>query len=445
MGHHSQTCLISGLPIPGGRKVRYLALAQNTYHTPNEWTCYVTGRWGLRTFPIEALYNDYGSIEEIKPGFISDLFFETLNYGTIERGLGDNSCHDVAVKRGMGRDEWLEALWEGRVVGRPVSLSLRLDTEDDGVPPSYKYAAHVVKIPKGVPTRKRIEKLIAKAGFHLSSGKYSDAEPGYVATYVRRGFVRVRYAGEFGKEVEGLAKLKPVIEKEYACMIIPGTGLYPDAAELIVTVDPSSSQEARSYCGRRGFALREKERLVPVAQGFVREDVWQTLLGMPFENWMYGKTLRYEDFLSAARTRVETTFKSLDRMKVLQKLIEKEPDGAQLRNELWDASSVLTDLSIDMQDPLSSLLGAGIGGPPGFNIRNAWQLALRKRPTGQDREDLAEAAAQTAFVECILSTVRYQWHVSGAGSQDPEPGYSERYLFAMAELAKKDREELERE
>lgn len=436
MGHHAETCCISGLAIHGGTRVRYLALAQNTWQAPNHWSVSVSGRWGLRAFPIEAEYNHYGSIDEIKPGFISDLFFESLNYGIIERGVGDNSCHDVAVKRGMGRKEWLEALWEGRVVGRGHAMAIRLE-EDDVVRPRWSgLGGPKAKIPKGVPTRKRIEKLIEKNGLHVSSGKYSDPKPGYVVTHVKRGYVRVRFT-TFGEAEAGLTKLKPFVEEEYACMITPGTGNYADAAELLVTLKPNEDHNVTGYV--RGF--REKKRVSPVAQAFVREDVWQVLLGMPYASFWHDKTLLLADFIAAARKRVRDMYKSLDSLKKLRDAQNKLNASEKLDDKLLEAIQELSGLERDANDILAGSLSTREGSPPGFTLRNAWQLAIKKRPKGKDLEDLIQAVGETAHVEAVLRTIRYQWHNCGTGSQDPEHGPQTMWLTALAEIAKKEQDE----
>src|ERR1700743_832840 len=116
MGSFNATCIVSGLQIEAGDEVRYLVLARNAYAPDgNGHCCYVTGRWQLHGVPIRAKYNDYGSVEDIVPGFTSDLFFKGLAMAAVEVGIGDNSCHDVAVREDMDQKSWLKALWEGRV------------------------------------------------------------------------------------------------------------------------------------------------------------------------------------------------------------------------------------------------------------------------------------------------------------------------------------------
>src|SRR5512140_3497244 len=105
MGSFNATCIISGLPIEAGTPVRYLALTQNNTNKPNGHSCYVHGRWQLRCPPLKAQYNDYGSIEHIKKRFTNRVFFESLSVDCVEKGVGDNQCHDVQVRPGMSRKE----------------------------------------------------------------------------------------------------------------------------------------------------------------------------------------------------------------------------------------------------------------------------------------------------------------------------------------------------
>src|SRR5262245_43244010 len=112
MGCFSYTCSVSGLPIDWSTPIRFLALSESGRESRN---IAVNSIWEPLTLPIRGKYDDYGSIEDIEEGGVSDAFFAALDRRAIEREVGENSVHDVAVARGMSRKDWLQALWEGRV------------------------------------------------------------------------------------------------------------------------------------------------------------------------------------------------------------------------------------------------------------------------------------------------------------------------------------------
>ena len=116
MGDFSMTCSISGLGISGGTPVRCLLLTASPYSNDDPRR----GDWIVRTPPLRAVYNGYGTIEEVHTDdkFIADLWLRGLREDLIERDLGDNSVHDVPTARDMSFEELLDAVRGGRVVVR---------------------------------------------------------------------------------------------------------------------------------------------------------------------------------------------------------------------------------------------------------------------------------------------------------------------------------------
>ena len=115
MGSFDYTCSVSGLPISEGEPVRFLILTENPFYRPAGMTCEMGDIWSPRCFPLKAVYNDYGSVEEIQEGFCLNLWFNGLQKDLVEQGTGDNVCHDIATDRDMGMDTFLSALQEGRL------------------------------------------------------------------------------------------------------------------------------------------------------------------------------------------------------------------------------------------------------------------------------------------------------------------------------------------
>lgn len=113
MGCFSYSCSISGLPIVYGEPVIYLALGKVS---GRDQGIGLTHAWEPATVPIRAQYNDYGSVEELEEAPATLAFFDSLARRAVERPVGENSCHDVAITpSSMTREQWLEALWEDRV------------------------------------------------------------------------------------------------------------------------------------------------------------------------------------------------------------------------------------------------------------------------------------------------------------------------------------------
>lgn len=125
MGCFASACCVSGLPVEAGDPVRWLLLVENLDAT-GSFISQPHGRWVPRTWPLRAVYNDYGSIEEWDED-LADLVLQGLSEDVLEREQGPNPHHDVAVRRGMTFQEVLVAVWEGcvRVREHPDMAAIR--------------------------------------------------------------------------------------------------------------------------------------------------------------------------------------------------------------------------------------------------------------------------------------------------------------------------------
>ena len=222
MGSFDYTCCVSGLPISDGTPIRYLLLTENPYNSPAEHTCYIDDRWALRTFPLRAEYDDYGSVQIVQEGLLRDIWLEGFKRDLVERGTGDNSCHDVPVRKDMTFEQMLTAIWEGRVLVACKQPETSLPVE-----PSRP-------IHKGIPTIQRVRKILRKAGLKLSDGMLAD---GCVVDLQKPGFVRVRIEQE-RNNFAPFADLQQLFKPYFATMITTGTGAYPAAAELWLAPKP---------------------------------------------------------------------------------------------------------------------------------------------------------------------------------------------------------------
>lgn len=112
MGCFSMQCAISGLPIHAGDDIRYLLLQESHNERSH---CYISSQWTPFVFPIKAKYNDYGSIEDYKEDFQVKLWQQVLAECVVEKPVGENKYHDLAISKDMSFVDLLRAIWEERV------------------------------------------------------------------------------------------------------------------------------------------------------------------------------------------------------------------------------------------------------------------------------------------------------------------------------------------
>ena len=190
MGHFSQTCLLSHLPVVGGTPIRVCLLSSSPYdHSDRHGEA-----WSFRSIPFRAKYNDYGSIKDIVPEdeVLVDLAIAQFSRDAVEIPQGMNPYHDPPVTRGMPAEDWWNALWEGRLqVQESWGQTLK------------------VKVPKGVPTWRRVAKLLARAH---AAGKLPGKS---IANRIAYGLVRVTYEGDYTQRGEWYAKVRPILERKY--------------------------------------------------------------------------------------------------------------------------------------------------------------------------------------------------------------------------------------
>lgn len=116
MGMFDYTCSVSGLPIGEGTPVRFLALVRTPYYEEGKSVDELKGMWTPLAGPLQAVYDCYGSVKGWLPGKVTDNFFWSLQTSIVERDVGRNTVHEVAVRKGMPPEAFLVALWEGRIL-----------------------------------------------------------------------------------------------------------------------------------------------------------------------------------------------------------------------------------------------------------------------------------------------------------------------------------------
>jgi len=278
MGHFSFTCSVSGLAITGGTPVRCLLLTSSPYSDDDS-----RNSWVVRTPPIRAKYNEYGSIEDInkEDEFTANLWLRGLREDLVEKGTGDNQCHDVPTAKDMTFDQLLEALWERRVEvmqdvrhfwRRPLTKSDLVRIGDDDVEPTEP-------LDRSAPMFKRIERLLKGVG-----EQYTVDEP--VPNIVRVRFGRYMHGDE---HIAGLKKAGDSLEQAgFATVIAAGSGRYADSAELLVTNRPNKEEHFKgAHWDMASGQKAADDKRMTIRLAMVREDVWQALITYPSSKGVY--------------------------------------------------------------------------------------------------------------------------------------------------------------
>lgn len=244
MGSFSITCCISDLTIGAGDEVRWFLLTENPY---NSGVVNSHDLWFPRSIPLKAKYNDYGSIEEYdtKAPAIAAIR-GCLDQDMIEQGVGDNTIHDVATRKGMEFDAILNAVGERRLKVSRQTWRTHLPSAEPE---------------RGIPTLGRVESLLEQEGI----AKALVDERGH-------GWIRVREPAF--RSTTLLEKALPILQKHFAAMLTSGTGCYSDFAEIQVMPKPALSDQ--------GYAishLKDEPQELPLLnqQAMILEPVWQAL------------------------------------------------------------------------------------------------------------------------------------------------------------------------
>jgi len=270
MGDFSMTCSLSGLGISGGTPVRCLLLTASPYGDG----------WIVRTPPLRATYDSYGSIKEVHEDdkFIADLWLRGLREDLIEMGLGDNRVHDVPTAKDMSFEQLLDAVRAGRVI-------VRQDTKHFWRRPNL-FDGEVAReeCESLVPTLRRIEGVLARdeelvasypqpVSREASANKFVVDEP---VPYL----VRVRF-GHYQSGPEHQTALNmalAAIERAgFVGVVAAGSGRYAATAELLVLSAPNAKDHVTGP--QWDWPVENKHRTVAMAM--VREDIWQALAHYP--------------------------------------------------------------------------------------------------------------------------------------------------------------------
>jgi hypothetical protein len=403
MGSFASTCAVSKLPIEAGDKVRYLLLTQNPY-VEESIKCYSTGLWFPRTYPLQAEYNDYGSIENVKHPALQQGFLDGLKIDMIERGWGDNSVHDVAVKKDMNFSEMLEAVWQGRI---KVSGNIRNPLMSEVLEGLGKGKKEV----EGVPTLSNIEALVCEQGYSIyTGGSYDNAFMVDEEDRASSGRVRIRTAG-YSAKLKDLKKLAAAAKKAgFATMLTQGTGSYSDPVDLLIRPMPGT----KDY-HYRNYNL--DDRLLPVTQCIIREDVWQVLVAA---SGRYKKSHRKE----AAKA-----WKTFSDALVVPEGLKGDSRITQLIAKMDRESSEFGRFFAKDEIPFTVGLGTAFD-TVAKNHANVSE---------EEKEYFLDSAAEIACVQITLANSRHMWQSTYAnGPQFGEWKLHAKLLKGFEEIALKE-------
>lgn len=439
MGSFDMTCAVSGLPIGCGDEVRVLLLTQNPYNrgkSAGKHTCMSTDLWFPRTFPLKGKYDDYGNVKLVTEGAQVESWVKCLNLDLVEKGWGDNSVHDTAVrKKGLTIDRIEEAVSEGRLhvrqardidffaVTRLISPeAVKAIEEKLGPRTRIDDLYPKQKLHPGVPTRRRIEALLIGAGFKL----HDDAGYGGGGILVNRVdamTVRVRI-GAYGNDTSELEKAKALIEKKFAVMLTIGTGTYTNSAELLIRPYPQEDRHNKDASvplvgtkpgGEAKYARRPA--CLAVSRAIIREDVWQAMV--KDKVWTcYDGSMSFEDYRKltvAGREKARKLPK--DRIEILEARIDRDELGQHFREI-----------------------------PFCVGLETHWKYVVQamehKNASKDEVDDFIQTAAEMAYINQYLLFQRYQWRPSSsAGPQHGEWGPHASFYAAISKIATREYEE----
>lgn len=433
----THTCAVSHLPIHEGDAVRVVLLQSSPFTNGR----YARGEltWYLRAPPVRATYEGHHEPPLLDPrdAFIASLWLEGFDVDIIERGYGEDLYRDAPARRGMTFDALVEALTAERVKVRR-DLRTRAQQRDDTKAVSDMIGPRPVA--KGIPTIRRVEALIRRAGranytvhpkgddtlrvhggprltcepaehpahdprcgfgvgkvvaetaksvmWSLDNTKLANDAHGFVVDSLGRGRIRVR-PGMYTPPMAARIRLEALARKlarRYAVMVTPGSDC-AGTPEILVQPKPETMDGDHTFSFLRRTEAPETSH---VGLAYVREDIWQGILaGAPPGEDV--KTYRHQ-----AKTYLDLS-QRLWRSRIQSGLDDALYDGELLSGEPMYMLHYLT------QNP--SVNGAGLD--------SAWKMFVAKvsdeKVAPADITTFLTVLAETAVVDETVRRVRRDW------------------------------------
>lgn len=408
MGCFDYHCCVTGLPIRAGDPIKFILLGENPYE--RDTIIGMGDYWYLRTWPLRAEYNDYGSIDEFdlsSPGVWAVV--EGLKKDLIEVGTGDNSIHDVPTKRGMPFEDILNAVQEGRTLvdgefDSHAELMAKLDAAMARAgEPREPIFTRKPAIPAGLPTLQKLRALLEEKGYKVDEGRYSsEGADGYLVDEQDHGWLRVR-CNNYEHRTEGLQKILPLIQEKFAAMLTAGSGNYADEVEIHVMPFPDKEQ-------RLSFRQKREKKPLKLWQGMILTSAWDAIC----------KRTNYVK----VRAEVQAEW---------ERLATPLSDLELLTSRMRGSGNSVTSLFFQSEIPFVMGLGEHM------------QLITaqhRKQPFSEQQvHDFLDDAAGLACLYQVLHDIRYWWKPSWYGGQGSEYKKDQKWHMMLADVCKQLHEE----
>jgi len=428
MGSFTYNCAISGLPVGAGDDVMFLLLTKNRSY--REHAVYMTDWWYPRTFPLKAKYNDYGSVEDVQEGPMKDLWMKGFQLDLMEKGVGDNSCHDVAIFKDSTFDQMLDALGEFRI---EVSRS---HNPQKSIPDETRHETFDI----AYPSIRRVMDAMRFCGFEIvGDSKPAPSNSFYVDEEVF-GSVRVRLAsyGDMEHHVTALRYVQAALKNQWSTMIATGSGSYSNPAELIIRPFPDNTQRVRVHTSNKTEDYTKPQK---VYSCMIRQDVWDALLTIPVQmGYSRDPAWTLDTFRSMVKKDWESLlpmFRKLEDLRAEPQTSNKD-DMDKLR-EIWKLEDEIDlEKSNNRELVIASFLKDS-NLPYSVNWATNWQMMLNKHIKTQLNsevvEEWLERVAQTLMIKSVLETIRYWWRPSNSvGSQVGEWGCHKKVHKAISKV-----------
>jgi hypothetical protein len=479
MGSFDFTCAVSGLPIGAWTKVRFFILQSSPFSDRGN---YASGElcWYLRALPVRAAYNDYGTVCDVDPrdAAVQQNWLDGLDLDLLEKGWGDNTCHDVPTRRGMDFNDLRAALSEGRLEVRP-----ELETEEERKAHDARMRKIFRRKPlsRGIPTIRRVEAAVRRSGSFTYTvdaehvvrgpgGRYTytppkeekDYSPQYdphagfgcgervegaeaetwrldasglgneshklIVDKLRRGEVRVRLGGYGSGPEEGLrlAHLARRLRHRYSVMLSPGQYGH---TQLVVHPKPGTADGDRLFDFHTRTDRAEKPRSCCLAAAMVREDVWQALFGMTSEYWDK-KYKTVKGTLDVYRRLAREAWDAYQKDYTPAALILKEGGEEARFQQMFHRWK---EWGHETHNPIGWFTGENPS-VSGFGMDTSWKLFADGERTEAEVENFLDVLAQTVLVCGVLRTIRHTWRP--VGSNGPQCGEWREHLRYLRKLVR---------
>ena len=114
MGSFNVTCGLSGLSIEYRDPVMFMFLHEEASSTEEK---FFSNPYMVRNLPIKGIYDSYGRVGDWDADDpCLGLLLRGLEVDLVEMGMGENTVHDLPVKKGTGLEEYLQSAHSHRLM-----------------------------------------------------------------------------------------------------------------------------------------------------------------------------------------------------------------------------------------------------------------------------------------------------------------------------------------